>query len=793
MKMTNKKGTTEMTKTMLAAALMAALAVFSVGADPVEQTGKTIVVTGVADVTVTNVEFEVDVASGGNATIDPAYPVMVRAQTGGSVTLRGDAWRDKVALWLDASEAWTLEAARNKSGAVQTINDGGTTALITRWRDRRPEQTEWIGFNCRGVGTDTGVYNGVYPYVISNGCNGLTYVTCGNLANFGRRMPFIKVVNGEEMITVNGNGVGNGLENDSYYLDVKYVIMAFGSQRGGGNAVAGRLVRATTGTSVAAGTGIFAANRSTRLDGAEVDPTATGFNAGWQILSFAPNSGEKVAGLGLGAGSGTYGSYYGGQNYAEVLVFTNKPTACEFATVEKYLANKWGISTYATSDAESETRLFGDGTATVSSGTVRLGGEFSGTMTVAEGATLQLTDTATAPTNPVSGMTGWYDPDRTDKWTSTAATVNGESIKRVDTLYNLGAGQDGKTFNLIAASRGPRIMRDTRGWGSARYWCDYHKDHTGGTGNTLRMNDSTDGTANSLATRTGFMVLDTSEGGGTPFLDTSVYSFNGTINSQYVMARVPSSPIFRTQTGYDKGSYPFSPAEDAYVVTNSPAFLDGAAVNSGKHTYNARPELLSFTFSKDIPIRCVGSWQQESAYASSIGLRHGEIILYPTALSDADRKATEAYLMKKWLGKTPVGYGDPSQMTVSGAGTVTTANGVLRPKTSAAFAGTLSVPGDSLTFSIDTTAETPVADAILMPNGTLVTADDLTIDVVFSKRPAAGVYTLVTAGSWNATTVTMGHATGAISAKRASLLQLRRSANALLLEVKDVGFILSVR
>ena len=74
------------------------------------------------------------------------------------------------------------------------------------------------------------------------------------------------------------------------------------------------------------------------------------------------------------------------------------------------------------------------------------------------------------------------------------------------------------------------------------------------------------------------MVLDTTEGGGTPFLDTSIYSFNGTLNSLYVMARVGTSPIFRTQTGTAE----FDPAEDAYVVTNSPAYLDGSPVNSGK-------------------------------------------------------------------------------------------------------------------------------------------------------------------------------------------------------------------
>ena len=747
-----------------------------------EQSGKNITVTGAAAIAVTNMEFEIDVASGGNAAVDAAYPVAIRTQAGGNVSLRGDAWQDKVGLWLDASEEWTLVAATNSSGTVQTITDGTKTALIFRWRDRRPEQTEWIGYNNRGVGTDTGVYNGVYPYVVSNGCNGLTYVTCGNLANFGRRLPFIKVVNGEEMATVNASGIGNGLENDSYSLDVKYVIMAFGGQRGGGNAVAGRLVRATTGASMAATVGIFAANRTTRLNGTEVNPTTTGLNEAWQILSFAPNSGEKVTGLGLGVAAGTYGSYYGGQNYAEVLVFTNKPTAYEIATVEKYLAKKWGVSTYATSDNESEARLFGDGTATVASGMVRLGGEFAGTVTVASGATLQLTDTATAPTNPVSGMTGWFDPDRTDKWSAVTSTVAGESIKRVDTLNNMGEGQNGKAFNLIGASRGPRIMSDARGWSTAHYWCDYKKEYTGGNGNTMRFNNTTDGVANCLPTRTGFMVLDTTEGAGTPFLDTGIYSFNGDINSLYVMARVGSSPIFRTQTG----TAAFNPAADAYVVTNSPAYLDGLAVNSGKRGYNSRTELLSFTFSKEIPIRCFGAWQQGNGYDGSINLRHGEIILYPTALSDADRKATEAYLMKKWLGKTPSGYGDPSQMTVTGAGMVKTANGEMRPKTDAGFTGTLSIEDPTLAFTLDASAVSTVTDAISLPGGTLATAGTLTINLKFIGCPQPGLYSLVEANSWNAATVAIGNISG-ISGKKVDRLRLIRSGNSLLLRVNEVG------
>ena len=410
-----------------------------------------------------------------------------------------------------------------------------------------------------------------------------------------------------------------------------------------------------------------------------------------------------------------------------------------------------------------------------------LGGEFAGTVTVASGATLQLTDTAIAPTNPVSGMTGWFDPDRTDKWAASSVTVNDESVKRVDTMSNLVSGANGKAFNLSGGGRGARIMSDTRGWSAAHYWCDYNRVYTGSSGNTMRFNDTKDGVENCLPTRTGFMVLDTTEGAGTPFLDTGIYSFNGEINSQYVMARLSYSPIFRTQT--------VNPAADAYVVTNSPAYLDGLAVNSGKRGYNSRTELLSFVFSRDIPIRCFGSWQQEMAYDSAIGLRHGEIILYPAALSDAERKATEAYLMKKWLGKTPVGYGDPSRMTVAGAGMVKTANGAMRPKTAAGFTGTLAIADASLKFSVGAEG---VADAISLPSGTLETANALVVDLAFSEVSAPGTYALIEAANWNAATVSLGSVSG-LSAKKAAILRLQRSGNTLSLSVREVGTFLSIR
>ena len=205
----------------------------------------------------------------------------------------------------------------------------------------------------------------------------------------------------------------------------------------------------------------------------------------------------------------------------------------------------------------------------------------------------------------------------------------GNPVERIVSLLNMAAPYNGSQFDFFGFSRGPAITTESRGWGPEMTWCDYGTNRLSGlcNGTTLRLDGSADGVEHCLPVRTGFMILDTRAGGGTPFLDTSVYSFSHSVTSQYVEARANSSPIFRIK---NKSAF----------VTNSPAYLNGVKVNSGKRAYNSRPELLSFSFDRDMPIRCLGSWQQTQAYTSDpdAELRHGEIIFYPTELSASDRK-----------------------------------------------------------------------------------------------------------------------------------------------------------
>ena len=737
-----------------------------------------IVVNDIRSLEIAAPEVQVDVASSASVSFNMVdSDIFVRAQEGGTVAVKGSSvsetsWHGKVGLWLDASEEWTLEQEVSLSGKGQTVTENGVqSAAIVRWRDRRPEQTEWLGYNDRGKKVvNTGVYPAVMPYVVSNGCNGLTYVTMGNQVQYGRRMPFIKVVDGVEMSPETGGA------NENYTLDVKYVMMVFGSQRGGGHAVVSGMLRASTDGTVAASTGIFEANHETRLDGKQVDPTETGFNGGWQVLSFVPSSSDTVRGLGWGKWNS---NVFGGQNYAEVLIFTNKPSLYEIKSIETYLAGKWGVSTYCAAES-GEVRLFGSGEAMVTAGTVNMGGAFSGSVTVSKDAVLQLTDENEIPSAPIAGMNGWYDPDNATARSIDTGTVLGNPIERMASLINMAAPYNGNQFDFYGFGRAPAISIESRGWGPEMTWCDYGTNRLSGLsdGPTLRLDGSADGVEHCIPVRTGFMILDTRGGGGTPFLDTSVYSFSHSLTSQYVEARVKSSPIFRVK---NKSAF----------VTNSPAYLNGVRVNSGSRGYNSRPELLSFAFDRDMPIRCLGSWQQSRAYTPdpAFELRHGEIIFYPNELSASDRKDTEAYLMSKWLGITPKGYGKPQNMTVTGAGTVKTANGRMRPKIAETFTGRMEISDDVLTFSFD--GSSVLEDAISIESGELATSEAVTVNLSFASRPEAGVYVLVSAKTWNAETVELGEIEGpGTSSVNCSV---SRDGNILLLTVTHPGMRVIVR
>lgn len=305
------------------------------------------------------------------------------------------------ALWLDASETTRMEGAWNakwetstagkkvlKENPKKTFNEKDTATfkncpLIEKWFDKRLDQNKTYGWQYRNYGYDNTLYTLVYPYLVENGLNGKPYMCFGSMGDemdtekFGlnngttssdykeerRRMPFMEDMwDNDGTKNVEGHAIRSGTS-----------ILVFGSQNGGGRAMLGgysstgtgittspngrkvgdlgvldgthdvscanNFPRAGTSSTTTVDTPIFTNNLDTWLDGVPVDPTVTGYNGGWQIVSFNDPDRKFVRSLGMNS---RY-AYAGGQNYAEILIFSNVLPARNRQAIEEYLALKWGL------------------------------------------------------------------------------------------------------------------------------------------------------------------------------------------------------------------------------------------------------------------------------------------------------------------------------------------------------------------------------------------------------------------------------------------------------------------
>ena len=330
------------------------------------------------------------IVTGGNVRIGAADATVDVQVRGGTVTFGsgadlGGVLGGRPALWLDASDTEKMTGAYNSGwaetqegrlvlGTNPAVTFNGSAAatytngfpLIEKWFDKRPEQTWTYAWQDRCADYSSTLYTLVYPYLVPKGLNGRAYLSFGkhgsedlpvefgrgradNMPNFRREMRRMPLMH--DML--DGQPRGNAV---SAYA----TILVFGSQQGGGRAILGsydgndrwkiggdnpgcgaNYLRG--GDNYDATNTIFAPgnNKSAWIDGENIDPAATPLNGGWQIISVT-NPPAAWRSLGEGAMK-TDASESGGQNYAEVISFTNAITAAERMAVENYLAMKWGL------------------------------------------------------------------------------------------------------------------------------------------------------------------------------------------------------------------------------------------------------------------------------------------------------------------------------------------------------------------------------------------------------------------------------------------------------------------
>ena len=304
----------------------------------------------------------------------------------------------KPALWVDASDLstyaplykssyhnnGTLHAPSTLLGADKPANVyTNGFPLIEKWFDKRPSQTLNFFWNDRWKYDNNTFYPQFYPFIIPNGLNGKP------ILSFGIHREADANGLSSEWTQVGSPGSNLGSENrrmhlmqnppagvvaEGHAIYVHSCVMVFGSERGGGRCIlggyngnAGTAVDGThnpqcgdhfmrTGSGYGVENGIFQAkiegsgkNATTNLyetwvNGTSVVCTNTPMSGSWDVISFhtdqAGVGGRAFRNIGCPADPGNAG----GQDYAEILVYSNKLTNAERMILESYLAAKWGLT-----------------------------------------------------------------------------------------------------------------------------------------------------------------------------------------------------------------------------------------------------------------------------------------------------------------------------------------------------------------------------------------------------------------------------------------------------------------
>ena len=693
------------------------------------------------------------------------------------------SWQGKVANWFDASDTDSLvllDYTPVPSGLSNSYTNG--FPLLVGWKDKVSQTTGTYLFNRRFIALSDPTSDyvvQVLPYVVTNGLNGMDYVSMGAYGNKVSK-PYGKSDNVDEArrlqfhsasTSVSGHGAptGGGYEDKTY----PYCIMVFGSQKGGGKAILndksgtgyGNLGR---GASNLTHYWTFYDGYSMVVDGLDADPKTTKPNGGWQIVSLDMTATNTVL-LGI---SGHQGNFYGGMNYAEIIFFSEKPTSAERAACERYLAKKWGLETSYTPWDVGYTDISGQGTLTLDDSgwathedvaEVTVAGNFAGTINVPADKTLVVADRPAPPSLydiPQKGnLVAWFDPslegaidfhEHPDAATGVARLysrtafgvdkTNGaywmgmNALAKDDAIAGTGIGNKYGRYPFLTSTCYPAAS----GIGASMPWMDFTQNVSGdGNGNTLRSHrlpltgmEIANGDSTPMTFRSIFMALDTSAGGGSPIGD-NVY-FTKNIRARASRGSDYTKPIWGTGT-----------------MAMAHTWLDTNEVNGTTAGYNGCAEVLGFETAADFTTDTglfFGYYNGDGDKYNGNCEHIGETLIYSTTLSDAERLTVQEYLMAKWTGNMNNKYTDLSRATVTGAGNVYSASLRNLPQFAAGFTGTLS-GGSNMTFTVDSSWNAAAAvDAITVARA--VTIDvACAVNVTLKGEAKPGTYALLTVPS----------------------------------------------
>ena len=763
-------------------------------------------------------------------------PVVIPVNAAAEQPVLSDAWKSKVMHWFDASDAATVIKYTKTSTSLRNTFQG-QYPVVVGWLDHVKGHSDKFLYS-RDAINEHSPY--CLPYLVEGGLNGKDYLSfgeyypnidksqvdaqdCPSNKNIARWIQFVKASTSDV--------VGNAKPSGGYttVANCKYCIMVLGSQFGGGKSILGDQSGAGLGNIARASSSVSQPwlaydGYSIMVDGGRVDAKTTKPTGGWQIISLDMSATNTVLDC-LGGHNVTKSTdssllsnrrldLTGGQNYAEVLLFSEVPTDSERMACEAYLADKWGLeSTHSArvlqemfsevSGGAGDTMTIADYESSENNVTainpvpeeVTIAGNFMGTIDIAAGKTLVVADRPAPPSVydiPQQGsIVAWFDPsldgavDYLSNLPTGVARLYSRTVEgpdKSDGAYWMGMNASSGINDT--AGRFPFAVEaaysGASGAAPAMNWLDFTTNAVGDVlGNTLRSHvlptDDSDLTATSssnMTFRSLFMAIDTSAGGGNPVFDE--VGMNGAIKARAGFGEDYAQPILGANN----------------TVTMSHTWLDTNEVDGTTTGYNGRGEVLGFETSEDFTTHRGLFFGYYNPNHGQVNYEHiAETIIYSTVLSEAERLTVQKYLMAKWLGDMNGGeFNDLSRATVTGAGNVRSASLRNLPTFGTGFSGSLS-GGSSMAFTVNSQLDNSAAvDAIAIDRP--VTLDsECAVKVTLKGWAKGGTYTLLTvpAGSFDGKTFLLDVVNTTGNETTAKLVV---SETALSLEIASRGFVI---
>ena len=669
---------------------------------------------------------------------------------GGTVLMgrSASAWQEKVDVWFDMSKRETTRSpgygsAWEESWKTKCYNDDANYPSIEQVVDWRNPEAKWmLNLTANVVNSDsrqTDAYmSAIVPYLnAGNGPNGLCFLSALDPNNKLQacRIPFYDTEAKKEAT-----------------FSAKLVVMACRPANGG--ALLGTATQVFSRGGMGIDKPVAASDiHDIWLDGEKIVPSKTYYDSDRWVVISVDVTGEDVGRLGCDNASGAAVNPKSWA-YGEVIVFMSEVNDIDRIEAEAYLAQKWGVPyrvdlTEVRMNSSTNTLwMTGTGLVGVTNGTVRLDGQTTTHLALANARLLVGAPPPTANVIPTENLLGWFDPDEA---AGAVTFYNGgtdylrlrclpDRRDRELTVDNI--------FLWVASGREPWLDRRSHGGGPVRGWVDFSEPFDN-SGNNLRLVKCTEGIKAGTYTPTpeltqvnvgtGFVVSDSSRGGGSLIL-TDVSGTSKPFTQRGVSAAA-ADPIWSDKCDT--------------AVRNGFTRLNGETVDQ-QAGFTGGPEVLSFRPTEPGLIGVFANYQtgqpDDSKPTGRVGTSFeylGEMLFYSTALDEASMRQIEAYLMWKWLNRIALGYADYTQTTVGGTGEVVADALAWLPKFDD-FSGTVTVTDpDGANFTVTINPETDLVDgAICIPDAVLDLPAEATVTVRFTARPSRRIdrsWRLVTA------------------------------------------------